>query len=80
MVSGKPGLVFFCWLIWAVTALSGPFLAQTQAPLYVGSDACVACHEDVAKKIADSPTASWQMKASRHGGAAKAATARAATT
>ena len=54
MVSGKPGLVFSCGLIWAVTMLSGPFSAQTQAPLYVGSDACLACHEDVAGKIADS--------------------------
>lgn len=51
MVSRKPALVFFfCLIVLAGTLLQ----AQTQAPQYVGSDACVACHEEVAGKIADS--------------------------
>jgi predicted CXXCH cytochrome family protein len=55
MVRGKPVFVFLCRLIFAGFLTYPPVLAaQMQAPQYVGSDACVACHEDVAGKIADS--------------------------
>jgi predicted CXXCH cytochrome family protein len=55
MVRGNPVFVFLCPLILAGFLAYQPLLgAQMQAPQYVGSDACVACHEDVAGKIADS--------------------------
>lgn len=54
MGSAKPNLVFLLSLICAEVFLPRLLAAQTQAPQYVGSDACIACHEDVAGKIADS--------------------------
>jgi len=53
MGDAKPSLVFLL-LICAVLFLLPLLAAQTQAPQYVGSEACLACHEDVAVKIADS--------------------------
>jgi predicted CXXCH cytochrome family protein len=55
MVSGKPSFVFLSLLACTGFLLNQPFVAaQTQAPLYVGSDACVACHDDAASTMADS--------------------------
>lgn len=54
MGSAKPSHVFLL-LICVVVSLHSLLAAQTQAPQYVGSEACLACHEDVAAKIADSP-------------------------
>lgn len=53
MGNAKPSLVSLL-LIFAVVSLDLLLVAQTQAPQYVGSEACLACHEDVAGKIADS--------------------------
>src|SRR5579864_8837335 len=53
MGNAKPSLVSLL-LICAVVSLHPVVAAQTQAPQYVGSEACLACHEDVAAKIADS--------------------------
>ena len=53
MGNAKPSLVSLL-LICAVVSLHPLLGAQTQAPQYVGSEACLACHEDVAAKIADS--------------------------
>lgn len=54
MGNAKPNLVFLLLQICAVVSLHPVLSAQTQAPQYVGSEACLACHEDVAAKIADS--------------------------
>jgi hypothetical protein len=55
MVVGKPSFAFLCFLSCPAWLLFSSLLpAQTQPPQYAGSDACVACHEDVAGKIADS--------------------------
>jgi predicted CXXCH cytochrome family protein len=54
MCCGKPSFVFLIPLFCAALLFLPLLEAQTQAPQYVGSDACVACHDDVAGKIADS--------------------------
>lgn len=54
MGSAKSSLVFIFPLICAAVFLPVLLAAQTQAPQYVGSEACLACHEDLAAKIADS--------------------------
>src|SRR5438105_11827421 len=54
MWCGKPSFVFLTPLFCSAVLFPLFAPAQTQAPQYVGSDACVACHEDVAGKIADS--------------------------
>ncbi len=55
MVSRKPSFVFLCLPGLAALLLYQPFVAaQTQAPQYVGSDACVACHDEAAGTNADS--------------------------
>lgn len=48
---GKPGLFLRC-AISALTLFWPVLHAQTQPAQYVGSDSCVACHEDEAGKIA----------------------------
>jgi predicted CXXCH cytochrome family protein len=54
MGSAKLSLVLLILFVCAVMFF--PLLAaQTQAPQYVGSEVCLACHEDVAAKIANSP-------------------------
>lgn len=55
MVYSKASFFLRCLPACAGLLLWGPFLAaQGPAPQYTGSDACVACHDDVAGKIADS--------------------------
>lgn len=51
----QPSFVFLCSSILAGFLLFCPPLpAQLERAQYVGSEACVACHEDVAGKIAES--------------------------
>jgi predicted CXXCH cytochrome family protein len=54
MGNAKPSLVSLVLIACTVVSLPSRLGAQTQAPQYVGSEACLACHEDVAAKIADS--------------------------
>ena len=55
MVVSKPSFAFLCFLSCPAWLFFSSFLqAQTQPAQYVGSDACVACHEEVAGKIANS--------------------------
>ncbi len=50
----EPGFAFFRVAICAVLLICPLLRAQTRNSQYVGSDSCVACHEDVAGKIAES--------------------------
>lgn len=50
----KPSLALYRCAISALALLWPLLYAQIQPAQYVGSDSCVACHEDVAGKIADS--------------------------
>lgn len=54
MYPGQPSFTFSLFVIGVLVLLSPVLGAQTQPPQYVGSDSCLACHEDVAGPIADS--------------------------
>lgn len=55
MPAGGPPCRFLVAFIAGLLLFSAHLPAQTQPPQYVGSDACLACHEDLAGSIANSP-------------------------
>ncbi|HLK33326.1 MAG TPA: cytochrome c3 family protein [Terriglobales bacterium] len=51
----KRNLVLFSAVIWALVVVGrSPAKAQMEPPQYVGSEACVACHEELSGSISDS--------------------------